>query len=176
MNNLICDSMDHWLASRRIVPPGWSNSDEPIKRQLDNAFHAQHAIGWDQFFRGRIAKAWSIPIQTYYCARRPGETFTPDRWMRTMINEVWKFSLTLWKQRNTELHGTDGALTLERRRKEAVTRATNIFNETLGNVSPTDSIVLHDKSIDKIMHWTQTTLNAYIASADAILEQEEDAG
>jgi hypothetical protein len=54
------------------LPPEWQHEDELIKRELDRAFKAQSNIGWGHFFRGRIAKAWSIPILTYYRERIPG--------------------------------------------------------------------------------------------------------
>jgi hypothetical protein len=56
MNHLICNSMDSWLARRPVLPPEWNGPEEPIQRQTRSAFKAQTKIGWDQFFRGRIAK------------------------------------------------------------------------------------------------------------------------
>jgi hypothetical protein len=79
---LICNSMDSWLARRPVIAPAWNFPEEPIKRQIRSAFRAQAKIGSDQFFRGRIAEAWRIPIDTYYKIRQPGESFTPDQWMR----------------------------------------------------------------------------------------------
>jgi hypothetical protein len=98
--------------------PAWNGPEEPIQQQIRRAFTAQSAIGWDQFFRGQIAKAWRIPIGMYYKLRQPGDSFTPDQWMRTVIKELWAFSTTIWKQRNAELHGTDGAISMEQQRKD----------------------------------------------------------
>jgi hypothetical protein len=56
LNNMICNSMDNWLARRPVRPPAWTGPEEPIKRQIRRACKAQATIGWDQFFRGRIAK------------------------------------------------------------------------------------------------------------------------
>ena len=84
--------MDNWLARRPVLPPAWNGPEEPMQQQIQSAFKAQAKIGWDQFFRGRIAKAWSKPIGTFYKIRQPGESFTPDQWMRTVIKELWVFS------------------------------------------------------------------------------------
>jgi hypothetical protein len=65
--------------------------EEPLSRNkaIRSAIKAQAKIGWDRFFRGRIAKAWRLPpIGTYYKIRQPGESFTPDQWMRTVIKEL----------------------------------------------------------------------------------------
>jgi hypothetical protein len=102
-------------------------------------FKAQAKIGWDQFFHGRIAKAWwRIPISmSYYKIRQPGDSFTPDQWMQTVIKELWEFSLiAIWK-RNAELHGTDGAaISMEQQRKDTGEEAATVYQATLGNVFP----------------------------------------
>jgi hypothetical protein len=84
-------------------------------------------------------------------------------------------SIHIWKQRNTELHGTDSAISLEWRQKETATEAENIYENTIGKVSPTDSIVLHNSPIDKIIKWSQEHLDAYLALADIIIVQRDEA-
>jgi hypothetical protein len=175
MTNLICTSMDSWLSRRPVQLPTWHGPQEPIHAQLRLAFRAQAKIGWDQFFRGRIAKAWHRPIAEYYKIRQPGESYTADQWMRSVIKELWELSINIWKQRNTELHGTDSALSLERRRKDTATEAENIYENTIGKVSPTDSNVLHHSTIDEIIKWSQEHLDAYLASADIIIVQRDEA-
>ena len=176
MATLICDSMTSWLDRTRISPPTWIPPEEPIQTQLRNAFKSQSKIGWDQFFRGRITKDWQHAIQTFYSERQPGKSFTPDQWMRTTIDALWTFSLTLWRQRNAALHGPDSALTLKRRRKEAVTKATTIYQNTLGNISPSDSIILHRACITDILNWTKQHLDAYLATAEVVCAQNVEPG
>jgi hypothetical protein len=115
MATLICNSMTSWLERSRISPPTWIPPEEKIMTQLTRAFQSQSKIGWDQFFRGRIAKDWKPAIQSYYHERQPGDSYTPDQWMRTTIDAIWKLALTLWRQRNAALHGPDSATTLEKR-------------------------------------------------------------
>jgi hypothetical protein len=95
--------------------------------------------------------------------------------MRSVIKELWELSIHIWKQRNTELHGTNSAISLERRRKDTATEAANIYENTIGKVSPTDSIVLHHSPIDEIIKWSQEHLDAYLASADIIIVQRDEA-
>jgi hypothetical protein len=97
--------------------------------------------------------------------------------MRTVIKELWAFSIAIWKQRNTELHGTDGAISMEQRRKETATEAVAVYQQaTIGKVSPTDSVVLHHVRIDEILKWTKEHLDAYLTSADVIIDQRNRAG
>jgi hypothetical protein len=176
MTHLICNSMDSWLARRPIVMPARNGPEEPIQKQICIAFAAQAAIGWDQFFRGCIAKAWRKPIGTYYKIRQSGNSFTPDQWMRTVIKELWEFSITIWKQRNAELHGTDGAVSMEQRRKDTANEAVAVYHSTIGKVSPTDSVVLYHARIEEILKWTKEHLDAYLASADVIIDQRDEPG
>jgi hypothetical protein len=71
--------------------------------------------------------------------------------MRTVMKELWVFSIAIWKQRNTELHGTDGAISMDQRRKETATEAVAVYQATIGNVSQTDGVVLHHARIEEIL-------------------------
>jgi hypothetical protein len=94
--------------------------------------------------------------------------------MRTVIKELWKFSIAIWKQRNAELHGTDG-VSMELRRKETANEAASVYEQaTIGNVSQSDSVVLHHARIDEILKCTKEHLDAYLASADVIIDQQRD--
>ena len=179
LTHTICNSMDNWLARRPVLTPAWNGPEEPIQKQIRSAFKAQAKIGWDQFLHGRIAKAWRIPIGTYYKIRQPGESFTPDQWIRTVIKELWAFSIAIpvWKQWNTELHGTDGAISMEQRRKETATEAVAVYQTTIGTISQMDSIMLHHACItNEILKWTKEHLDACLASADVSIDQRDEPG
>jgi hypothetical protein len=95
--------------------------------------------------------------------------------MRTVISELWTFSITIWKHRNAEYHGTDGATSLEHRRKETAAATEHVYQSTLGSISPSDSIVLHHNQIAVITQWNQEHLDAYLLSADIILAERDEA-
>jgi hypothetical protein len=50
-----------------------------------------------------------------------------------------------------------------------------MYQETIRKVSPTDSHLLHSLSIDEIIKWTQEHLDAYLALADVIIVQRDEA-
>jgi hypothetical protein len=176
MATLICNSIKSWLDRTIILPPTRTTPEEQIMTDLHRAFNSQKAIGWDQFLRGRLAKDWKHAIKTYYHERKPGNSYTPDQWMRTTIAALWKFSMTLWRQRNAALHGTDSAITLEKRRLDAVTKATAVYTDTIGNILPSDSLILHRTRINDILNWTKQHLDAYLATAEVICEQNVEPG
>jgi hypothetical protein len=47
---------------------------------------------------------------------------------------------------------------------------------TIGKVTPTDSSVLHHAHIEEILKWTKEHLDAYLASADVIIDQRDEPG
>ena len=65
---------------------------------------------------------------------------------------------------------------MEQRRKETATDAVAVYQSTIGNVSPTDSVVLHHARIEEILKWTKEHLDAYLASADVIIDQRDELG
>ena len=176
MATLLCDSMHSWIDQTRITPPTWPQPEEPIMTDIKRAFDSQCKIGWDQFFRGRVAKDWKTAIRTYYRERRPGDSFTPDQWMRTTIDALWKFAMTLWRQRNTSYHGEKSALTMEKQRKETAAKATEVYQATIGHIKPSDSVMLHRAKVTEILNWTKQHLDAYLATAEVICEQNVEPG
>jgi hypothetical protein len=173
---LLCDSMHSWIHRTRIAPPTWPTPTEPIMESITQAFNSQRRIGWDPFFRGRISRAWSHTIRLYYIDRKPGVSFTPDRWMRTTIDAIWKFAMTLWRHRCTTYHGENGALTKEQHRKDTTTTAKTIYNDTIGNIRPSDGLILHKAKISEILTWTKQHLDAYLATAEVICEWNIEPG
>jgi hypothetical protein len=52
-----------------------------------------------------------------------------------------------------------------------------VYQATIGNVSQTDSIMLHHARIDEMLKWTKEHLDAaYLASADVIIDQRDEPG
>jgi hypothetical protein len=88
LTQMICNNMDNWLARRPVLPPALNGPEEPIQHQIHSVFKAQATIGWDQFFRGHIGAGPRHGAnqleRTTYRIRQPGESFTPDQWMRTV--------------------------------------------------------------------------------------------
>jgi hypothetical protein len=65
---------------------------------------------------------------------------------------------------------------MEQRRNDTAEEAARVYQATLGNVSPTDSVVLHHARIDDILIWTKEHLGAYLASAAVIIDQRDEPG
>ena len=49
-----------------------------------------------------------------------------------------------------------------------------VYQDTLSQVSPMDSHVLHHTHVEVILKWTQEHLDAYLQSADIIIVQRDE--
>ena len=172
--------MQRWIQGLRPTPPVFPPTDDPNDTALYNlitiAHNKQCNIGWAHFFRGRISLAWRDVLTHYYRYRRPPEPHSPKLWMRKTIDQIWNLYLSLWQCRNGELHGPD----FETTRKKALdaTRASvqRAFAQTQGNVSDYDRRLLHRHPVSEILAWTKSHLDAYLATAEVILEQNVEPG
>jgi hypothetical protein len=175
MTDIICDNMENWIHRRRQSIPTWTQN-ETFLNALNDAFYSQKRIGWDQFFRGRLSQDWATAIGIYYKERRPGTAYTPDYWMRHMINAVWNFSMNLWRQRCASYHGVNSLHTLERKRKSTAQKAKDMYQQTIDKVSTLEAIILHRHKLTEIMNWTKQHLDAYLATAEVICEWNVEPG
>jgi len=96
--------------------------------------------------------------------------------MRRTIEQTWKLFITIWHCRNGERYGTN----FEEAKRQALemqrTTAQNIYAQTVGNVTEREAHLLHRSLIDEILTWTKSHLNAYLATAEVILEQNVPPG
>jgi hypothetical protein len=65
---------------------------------------------------------------------------------------------------------------MEQRRKETANEAVAVYQATIGKVSPMDSVVLHHARIDEILKCPKEHLDAYLASADVMIDQRNEPG
>jgi hypothetical protein len=176
MAHLICDCMQRWVSRHPITRPTWPLPAEPIHRLLTKAYFAQSRIGWDQFFRGCVALPWKDVIAAYYKDRRPGAMFSPEQWMRTTVDALWHFSLTLWRQRCHEFHGHNGVLSQEAQRQDALARATAVYRDTQEQTPTAAHRLLHRTPVSAMLTWTKQHLDAYLATAEMACDWNVEPG
>jgi hypothetical protein len=96
--------------------------------------------------------------------------------MQKTIDAIWQIFLTIWYTRNGELHGKDyeeqHAIALETSRNEV----SRIYEEAKLYVNDAESRLLHGRPLEQILTWTKSHLDAYLATAEEILEQNIDPG
>lgn len=181
MADALLTTMKRWLQNLPYQTPTFVLSDDDpldqrLQTSLETAFQKQNDIGWAHFFRGRLTKAWKDVIALYYKERQPDEPHNPTLWMRKTVDQLWEFYIAIWYCRNGELHGHD----FEEQKKIALeaTRTTvrRVYQETSDTVEPHHARILHHMPVEEILKWTKTHLDAYLATAEVILEQNVDPG
>ena len=96
--------------------------------------------------------------------------------MRKTVDAIWQIFLTLWTCRNGEKYGTDYdeqcAIALETS-QDAVR---HLYEQTKHSVNDEESALLHSRPLEEILTWMKAHLDAFLATAEVILEQNVDPG
>jgi hypothetical protein len=96
--------------------------------------------------------------------------------MMKISDAIWDYFLTIWTERNGELYSKDydeqGAIALEMTRAEV----TQIYEASKHYVNDVESAISHARPLEQILTWTKAHLDAYLATAEVILEQNADRG
>jgi hypothetical protein len=181
MATVIMSALDQWFSSLPpdlvpCLPTGPTEPNCMLHRLINKAFVHQNYIGWGHFLRGRLTLQWKSCIAEYYKVRQPGDSFNPSLWMQKTIDAIWQIFLTIWYTRNGKLHGKDyeeqRAIALETSRNEV----SRIYEEEKLYVNDAKSRLLHGQPLEQILMWTKSHLDAYLATAEVILEQNIDPG
>ena len=85
--------------------------DDPTRRDLSDllkvAYENQNEIGWYHFHLGRLSKHWKRCIRLCYDNDDEKADGRAEGSIRSMIENIWKMMLNLWKIRNEIEHGDD---------------------------------------------------------------------
>ena len=105
------------LENKSPLPP------EPVPNQqltdeLLDIFHDQRRIGWESFLQGLISTKWKIVQQRLYDEDKMDQIkYNGDRWAKTMVNMMFQFNRTMWKNRCEIVHLLNEE-TLEQRKRQ----------------------------------------------------------
>jgi hypothetical protein len=181
MAKLITDVLRRWFDGSPPIALHLPTDDEStaeLHAAINKAYDHQREIGWGHFLRGRLSSQWRHPIALYYKERKPERTVTPKLWVRKTIDQMFKTFRMLWLCRNGEKHGKNyqeaRTIALQATREEAQ----RIYRMTQDSAALTDSEsnILHSTPVENILTWTRRHLDAYLATAEVILEQNVDPG
>ena len=96
--------------------------------------------------------------------------------MHKTIDVIWQIFFTLWTCRNGEKYGKDydeqHAIALETSHDEVQ----HIYVQMKNSVNDAESALLHSCPLEEILTWMKAHLDAYLATAKVILEQNVDPG
>ena len=95
-----------------------------IKKALDE----QNAIGWNNFYRGRIASSWNA-VQQGHCKTRNNGKQDTTKWATAIITTLWHGFLQLWEARKDDQHGRDSAQKQEKERTLLLQRTRTLYDQ-----------------------------------------------
>jgi hypothetical protein len=112
MSNLICDSIDSWTARRPVSLPVWDGPDEPIITRHLSDVHFERKLRLDGI-NSSVDESRRHGNNSLECTTNSDNLENHSR-----LNSGYESQEStnkkscgclhsLWKQRNTELHGTD---------------------------------------------------------------------
>ncbi len=104
--------LNHSQGDTRSVRAQVAGSLRAADILLTSAFQEHyHTVGWFQLFLGRISLKWEKAAHAY-CSREGGTL--PTAWSSNVIHHLWRFTRSMWNNRNGIVHGKDAETTATR--------------------------------------------------------------
>lgn len=98
---------------------------------LTSAFQEQyHTVGWFQLFLGRISLKWEKAAHAY-CSREGGTLTTA--WSSNVIHQLWRFTRSMWNNRNSIVHGKDAETAATRILQDLYQQVRTLYEEYQSN-------------------------------------------
>jgi len=114
VHEAIFSGINQWVSNPQLTTylAPTSGSLLPQLQSITRAFLDQSSIGWDGLFRGQIAASWAEAYVKNYEApstkKQPSPSIVVNlsqQWSVKLILQLWEFSKTVWKYRNSVVHG-----------------------------------------------------------------------
>jgi hypothetical protein len=179
MATVILDMMWKWMKKETLIHVRLPENEEAtreIHQLINRAAVHQGYIGWGHWFRGRISKKWKDVIAYHYRERQLGSQYNPTIWTRKTVDQQWTFYLTIWHCRNGQKYGKDKEEAAKLAMEAAQQSVRTLYQNSQHQVMNQEARLLHRLPISEILKWTKSHLDAYLATAEVILEQNVDPG
>ena len=112
------------------------DTTDSLSNMINIAIREQQTIGWKQFFLGRVTKQWSRVQEEYLRHSTTISSQGPyssvkayNKWRSTFLIAILQYSLDLWSERNTHVHGDTPQNQRFLKRKKAIEKAREKFLE-----------------------------------------------
>jgi hypothetical protein len=181
MADFLLQAVEQWFQKLPPLPPQLpvdiaNNDSKAIQALLCKAYDCQTCIGWLHFLHGHLTKAWKPVLAKYYQMIGVRCNLTPELWMQKMIEALWHMYIEIWYCCNGQVHGKDFKEVRQRALEMHWTTAQDVYQQMHGNVSQNKARLLHSRPVEEILNWMKAHLDAYLATAEVILEQNVDPG
>jgi hypothetical protein len=111
---------------------------------------SQTSIGWSNILCGRFCVEWSqIQAKHIEEAQIDGRHFSGDQWTTKVIQHLWRALHSLWKLRNTALHGTTFTESEATRRTRIEPLVTRLYAD-IWRLDPADQVMLRKPLAERL--------------------------
>jgi hypothetical protein len=138
---------------------------------VQRAITAQNKMGWNNFYRGRIALEWLTAQQEQYEGKYKPKQDT-EQWATNIINTIWHGFLTLWESRKEDQHGRD-LIQQKEKEREILLRRTRKLYEKIEQYDEQDKRYFKEP----IEHWEQATnknIQEWLVMAEKLAEKSKE--
>jgi hypothetical protein len=108
---------------------------------LNYALQDQNAIGWTNFYKGRLSKKWEQVQKDHYRKTKAAKA-DPYKWATSVITTMWQGFLQMWESRNDDQHGRDNIDAISKEREKLLKKTRQLY-EQKESIDPEDRRLYH---------------------------------
>ena len=142
------------------------SSSNPIDEAIYLAIHQQTTFGWPQALHGHMSSHWDLVMTTYMHHRYPNQAFKPTSWTCTVIHSLQEYAYSLWKERNSHIHGVDLKTSQELQQQHVQQQITTAYHKKSSIPCDEKSFSFGTPLIDRLIQPT-SLLNAWLLQYQA---------
>jgi hypothetical protein len=173
------DKQETHIQAQEIIMQGLTAAIEQGKDKVEDtdisfkpsginkhALQEQNAIGWTNFYEGRISKKWEHVQRNHYQKKKMKKS-DPHIWAMTIITAMWQGFLQLWEDRNDNQHGREQNDKISKERHILLGKLKHLYVQK-DIIDPEDQKIYHkpvqeweeaNEQEDKEMDTTRRTTN-----------------
>jgi hypothetical protein len=132
---------------------------------LNQALQDQNAIGWTNFYKGRLSKKWE-QVQKDHYRKTKATKADPYKWATSVITTMWQGFLQMWENRNDDQHGRDNIDAISKEREKLLKKTRQLY-EQKESIDPEDRRLYH-KPVEAWENETNKKIRGWINLAEPL--------
>ena len=157
MTQALFHGINSWISST-TTPFSWhAYTADPYLHTLQQAYADQTSIGWDNLLRGRLATKWLTSHDHYVNLRHQSHKYSSTRIAPSLVQALWNFSASLWKQRNEDIYGATLKDVQQKQRQLLLPKIQQAYH-TQDRLPPMDRQMLFSTPLDQQLALPLSTL------------------
>jgi hypothetical protein len=166
---IILDSIDAWMTNANA--PDYDHLLDHPNPYLHAAAATQEIIGWDNFLKARLSKAWTNFHSHEATSRSPQST---KNWIQKLSKWSWNLFSDSWKSRNTLIFGENDENTRAIKLSQLEPQVRKAFVDC-NDLPDTHKHHHQYQSIEEILQRPISTISLWLTQAEQTLTEHRKA-